>query len=40
MIYMLCPVVMTTHGMLTGRKRRQIEKRLGFHENTMFEPTT
>jgi hypothetical protein len=39
MIYMLCPVVMTTHGMLTGRKRRQIEKRLGFHENTMFEPT-
>jgi hypothetical protein len=40
MTYMLCPVVMTTHGMLTGKKRRQLETRLGFHENTMFEPTT
>src|SRR5437773_4809603 len=39
MIYMLCPVVMTAHGMVTGRRRRQIEKRLGLHENTMFEPT-
>src|SRR5262245_5231226 len=40
MIYMLCPVVMTMHGMLTGRRRRSLEQRLGFHENTMFEPTT
>jgi uncharacterized membrane protein len=37
MTYMLCPVVMTTHGMMSGRKRRRLEERLGFHENTMFE---
>src|SRR5215475_4755229 len=40
MTYMLCPVVMTTHGMLTGKRRRKLEQQLGFHENTMFEPTT
>jgi uncharacterized membrane protein len=40
MTYMLCPVVMTMHGMLTGKRRRRLEQRLGFHENTMFEPTT
>jgi len=39
MTYMLCPIVMTTHGMMTGRKRRLLEGRLGFHENTMFETT-
>jgi uncharacterized membrane protein len=39
MTYMLCPIVMTTHGMLTGKKRHQLEDRLGFHENTMFEAT-
>src|SRR5215475_4558673 len=25
MTYMLCPVVMTTHGMMTGRRRRKVE---------------
>jgi len=40
MTYMLCPVVMTTHGMMTGRRRRKVEASLGIHENTMFEPTT
>lgn len=39
MTYMLCPVVLTMHGMTTGRQRRKLEERLGFHENTMFEPT-
>jgi uncharacterized membrane protein len=39
MTYMLCPVVMMTHGMMTGRKRRRMEERLGLHENTMFEPS-
>ena len=40
MTYMLCPVVMTIHGMLSGKRRKQIEERLGFHENAMLEPTT
>lgn len=40
MSYMLCPIVMTVHGMMRGKRRRKIEERLGFHENTMFEPTT
>jgi len=40
MTYMLCPIVMTTHGMMTGKRRRKLEQRLGFHENPMFEPTT
>jgi uncharacterized membrane protein len=40
MSYMLCPIVMTTHGMIRGKRRRKIEERLGFHESTMFEPTT
>ena len=39
MTYMLCPLVMTMHGMMSGKKRRRLEERLGFHENTMFEPT-
>lgn len=39
MTYMLCPVIMTTHGMLSGKKRRRMEERLGFHENSMFEPS-
>ena len=39
MTYMLCPVVMTAHGMMSGKRRRRIEERLGFHENTMFEAT-
>jgi uncharacterized membrane protein len=40
MTYMLCPIVMTAHGMVRGKRRRKIEERLGFHESTMFEPTT
>lgn len=40
MSYMLCPIVMTVHGMMRGKRRRKIEERLGLHENTMFEPTT
>lgn len=40
MSYMLCPIVMTIHGMMRGKRRRKIEERLGFHESTMFEPTT
>jgi hypothetical protein len=40
MSYMLCPIVMTAHGMVRGKRRRRIEERLGFHESTMFEPTT
>jgi uncharacterized membrane protein len=39
MTYMLCPIVMTMHGMMSGKRRHQIEERLGFHENTMFEAT-
>jgi len=39
MVYMTIPVVMMTHGMMSGRKRRRMEERLGIHENTMFEPT-
>lgn len=38
MTYMLTPLVMTTHGILSGRRRRRIEARLGIHENDMFEP--
>jgi uncharacterized membrane protein len=37
MTYMLCPIVLTTHGMVTGKRRRRIEERLGFSENTIFE---
>jgi uncharacterized membrane protein len=37
MTYMLCPIVLTMHGMMSGKKRRRIEERLGFNENTMFE---
>ena len=37
MTYMITPIVMMAHGMATGRKRRKIEARLGFHENAMFE---
>ena len=38
MTYMFCPIAMTTHGMLRGQRRRKLEERLGFNENTMFEP--
>ena len=37
MTYMVTPIVMMVHGKATGRKRRGIEQRLGFHENAMFE---
>lgn len=40
MTYMLCPILMTAHGMIRGRRRRKLEERLGFNENTMFEPTS
>ena len=39
MTYMLCPIVMTMHGMFSGKKRRRLEERLGFSEDTMFEVT-
>jgi uncharacterized membrane protein len=39
MTYMLCPIVFTMHGMMSGKKRRVLEERLGFHENSMFEAT-
>lgn len=39
MTYMLCPIVMTMHGMISGRKRRLLAERLGLHENAMFEAT-
>ncbi len=39
MTYMLCPIVLTAHGMMSGKRRRKIEEHIGFHENTMFEPT-
>src|ERR1051325_2168992 len=38
MTYMLCPIVMTANGMMTGKQRRKLEDRLDIHENTMFEP--
>jgi len=38
MTYMLSPVVMTAHGMMTGKRRRKLEDRLDLHENAMFEP--
>ncbi len=37
--YMICPIAMTVHGMMSGKRRRRIEERSGLHENTMFEPT-
>jgi len=37
MTYMLCPIVLSVHGMMSGKRRRRIVKRLGFSENTMFE---
>jgi uncharacterized membrane protein len=39
MTYMLCPIIMTMHGVMSGKRRRRLEERLGFHENTMFEAT-
>lgn len=39
MAYMLSPIVMTVHGMMSGKGRHKIEERSGLHENTMFEPT-
>jgi uncharacterized membrane protein len=39
MTYMLCPIIMTMHGMISGKERHRLEERLGFSENTMFEPT-
>ena len=37
MTYMLCPIVLSLHGMMSGKRRQRIEERLGFSENTMFE---
>ncbi len=37
MTYMLCPIVLSTHGMIRGKRRRRLEERLGFSENIMFE---
>ena len=32
MIYMLCPIVLTLHGMIMGKRRRRIEDRLPLNE--------
>ena len=37
MTYMLCPIVLTTHGMLMGRRRRKIEDRFGLNDNAVPE---
>ena len=37
MTYMLCPVVMTTHGMLMGRRRRLLEHRVIAREPVVLE---
>ena len=37
MTYMLTPVVMTMHGMMTGRGRRKLEERLGFGGRAVLE---
>lgn len=37
--YMLTPVVMTVHGKMTGRRRKKLEKRLGFGEPAVLEST-
>jgi len=37
MTYMLCPIVLSLHGVMSGKRRQRIEERLGFRENTMFE---
>ena len=37
MTYMLTPIVMTMHGMMTGRRRKAMEKRLGFGERAVLE---
>ena len=37
MTYMLTPVVMTAHGMTTGRRRKRLEERLGFGERAVLE---
>jgi hypothetical protein len=36
---MFTPVVMTVHGMTTGRRRRKLEERLGFGEWAVLEST-
>lgn len=37
MTYMLCPIVLTAHGMLTGKRRRRVEERFLLSRNTVLE---
>ena len=36
MTYMLTPVVMTAHGVLTGRRRRKLEARFGSKQDAVL----
>lgn len=37
MTYMLCPIVITSHGMLMGKQRRKPEERFGFNGRALLE---
>jgi len=37
MTYMVCPIVMTAHGMMMGKRRKKIEERFGFSERAVLE---
>lgn len=39
MTYMLCPVTLTLHGTIMGKRRRRIENRLGLNETAVPEAT-
>jgi Endosomal/lysosomal potassium channel TMEM175 len=37
MTYMLCPIVLTLHGTIMGKRRRKLEPRSSFAENSVLE---
>ena len=37
MVYMLCPIIMTMHGMLMGKRRRKLEERFGLNGRALLE---
>jgi hypothetical protein len=37
MTYMLCPIVLTIHGTLMGRRQRKLEEQFGSSENAVLE---
>jgi hypothetical protein len=37
MTYMLCPIVLTLHGIMMGKRRRKIEKRFSVSGHTALE---